>query len=784
MNNLTGDFDLAVQLTAPTMQRIVEGMHGADIFRHLFVRVYHNRNVELIMNCPQIFLIPAAAPDNIGRATATGRVLYHSRNINDPTDPGLSVIADVIVRAKLFLTNGDPAPLNADTYLVADWSETTAADINVYSGDLSVVSEVQGALLDFIASQGGSYPVPPIGTAQPIGSLAFQFIQSYGNWATVGLNVGANIKGTKIQLQTPFVQSDEDWALAMSSDYVVNQILSALTTQLGSLPPPYGPNHVLLSDATICLIPNPFGGCIASADQKFYLESLNIALQNGQIAIAGTLSQTTYAIVSITVTADFQAFATLSIGPNQSLQLDVSQPALQLQQWYAQLLNALLGGAFTTAIANGIQAALQSSGGVALSGVFSVNTLESITSLGGTERVDMLVTVDSVYVTPDAIITQGSLDVQGLNVSPVADVVAIRGATALALNLNALGSWSPAHHATSFLWDFGDGSPQFQSSDTVPAVAVSHAWPAPGLYAVNLVVSNEVGAASSIQLIVKPGILELLAPQANNLAGPWAVCSQPGEFPVTFTVLASGYPAPDASVVIRTSTTPYKYATADTNQLGQATFSVNDAMFTAPPPPGSAANIVGGMLVNAFCRDYQWAWNYLWLWDCITITNWPLHLMEEFASEVRKLSPFTKSPLSVAPGLIQDLALSQSLLSNLAQLTARGSSFFPLEMLLGHKRAAGQRDHLERITAQALRNFRAVRGAIEKEMHVRDQKDKAMRLPEPPKPAGRALQARNEMYDVLLATLHREDQGQQRKTPKSSFKVRPSQRELRKEDKP
>src|SRR5258708_2920170 len=193
-------------------------MHGAGIFRHQFVRGFQNRNIELIINCPRIFLLPAGPPDNITRATAASRVLYHSRNINDASDPGVSVIADVTVRVKLYLTNGDPAPLNASTYLAADWSETTAADISVYSGDPNVVNEVQGALLDFIASEGGgSYPVPPIGTTQPIGSLAFQFIQTYGNWAAVGMNVGAAIKGSKLQLQNPFVQSGEDWALALSS---------------------------------------------------------------------------------------------------------------------------------------------------------------------------------------------------------------------------------------------------------------------------------------------------------------------------------------------------------------------------------------------------------------------------------------------------------------------------------------------------------------------------------------------------------------------------------------
>jgi hypothetical protein len=702
--------------------------------------------------------------------------------VADATDPGLSVIADVSVQVKLFVTNGDPAPLNSNTYLAADWSETAAGDIAVYSGDPNVVTEVHDAILDFISSEGGgSYPVPPIGTGQSIGSLAFQFIRSYGAWVAVGMNVGGAIKGSKLQLHNNFVQTGQDWALAVSGDFVIGQILASLTTQFGALPPPNGPGDVLLSDSTICVLPNPFGGCIATADQKVFLESLSITLQNGKVAITGSLKQITYVVVPITVTANFQASATLSIGPNQSLQVTVSQPSVQLQEWYAQLLNDVLGGAFTTAIANGIQAALQSSGGSALSNLISPNTFQALTSLGGTAAVNLSLNLNAVSISPQAIITQGSLTVHNINVAPVSDVVALRGPSALTLNLNALNSWSPAHYATSFLWDFGDGSPQFQSSNTVPAVAVSHAWPAPGQYVVNLTVSNEAGGVSSTQLIVKPGILELLAPQANNLAGPWAVCSQAGDFPVTFTVMASGFPAPDAIVVIRTSTTPDKIVTLGANQLGRATFTVNSSMFTAPPPAGSAANILGGMLVNAFCADYIWAWNYLWLWDCDLILDWPPHFMKKFAAEISNLAQFAGAPLSAAPGFAQDVALSQSLLTNLVQLTARGSSVLPLDMLLGHKRGPGQREQLEKIMEQVVKNLHTARAAMEKETHARHAADKHTRIVDAPKIAVAATVARKAAYQELAAHARGEAIAQPPERPRSSrFKIAPTEKPVRK----
>jgi PKD domain len=754
MNGLTGDFDLAVEITSPAIERLVEGMHGAGILRHAFVRTYQSRYVELLINCPQIGLFTAAAPDYVTRAIAVSRVLYHSRSINDSSDAGISAIADVNVRVKLYLTNGDPAPLNANTYLAADWSETTAGDITVYPPNPAIVAEVQGALLDFIADEGGgAYQVPPIGTSPPAGSAAFQFLSGTGSWVAVGLNMGAVVKGSKLQLTNPFVQSGQDWALAISNDYAVSQILSAMNAQLGSLPPPNGPNRVLMSDQSICIVPSPFGGCIASADQKVYLESLNIALQYGQILITGTLSQTTYAVVPITITASFQATATLSI-VNQSLQINVSQPAVQLQQWFAQFLNSLLGDALTNAIANGISTAIQSSGGAgSLSSLVSATTLQQLTSLGGPATVDLSVAMNSVGIVPDGIVVQGSLAVQGLFAPPVATAVAVRGPSALTLNLDALGSWSPAHHATEFLWNFGDGSAPVQSNYVVTEVAVAHTWPAAGVYTVTLTVSNESGASTTIEFPVKPGILEILAPKGSILAVPWTVCQQAGDYSITFTVLASGYPAPDAVVVIRTSTNPDQIATGYANSQGQVTFSVNNSMFTTPPPVGRRINPVGGMLVNAFCKDYLWAWNYLWLWNCLFLLDWSPTLLQKFTAEAATLAEFASSPLASAPGLAQDVALTQLTLANLAQLIARGSSVFPLELLFAVKRDASPKEHLEKVAEQAVNNLRELRIAAEKEVQARKKPDKHSQLIDPAKLSPPSTPDREKSYAALIGAL-------------------------------
>jgi hypothetical protein len=435
-------------------------------------------------------------------------------------------------------------------------------------------------------------------------------------------------------------------------------------------------------------------------------------------------------------------------------------------------LNTLAGGAFTTAISNGIQAALQSSSGTALSDVMSAATLQSIAALGGTTAVNLAVTTNSISVVPEAIITQGSLTVDGLSAPPVADAVALRGPSALTINLNALGSWSPAHHTTSFAWDFGDGSPPLDSTDAIPAVAVEHTWPSPGEYAVNLAVSNEAGVASSTQLVVKPGMLELLPPEAGNLTGAWAVCSEPGDYDITFTVLASGYPAPDATVVIRTSTTPDEIATAYTDQFGRATFVVSNSMFTGPPPPGSPANLVAGMLANAFYGDYTWAWNYLWLWDCAALMNGPTVVLEEFANQARNLRHLATSPPSFAPGLAEDLGLSQLLLTALARATAKGSRVLPLDLLWRTDSGTDQQQQFETFVRRATENIEAIRAAAEEEATTRHTPSERTRIADVPKTNAQLDAGRQAAYERLAARTRGENiqpdaESQFRITPKS-----------------
>ena len=175
-----------------------------------------------------------------------------------------------------------------------------------------------------------------------IGSLAFQFIPSgLGNSKVlvIGMNVGSTVKGSKAGIQQSFVK--QDWALALSREFVLGQILNALKQRYGDIPPPFGSGPVTLSESTVCTIPTPFG-CVEYSNQRIILENLDVSLSNGAIVFSGLLTQKTDAWYVPDISATFLANTTLSIDSNQDLIVSVGQPEIQLQQWYAQVLNFFL----------------------------------------------------------------------------------------------------------------------------------------------------------------------------------------------------------------------------------------------------------------------------------------------------------------------------------------------------------------------------------------------------------------------------------------------------------
>ncbi len=500
MSPLTGDFDLAVQVREEAIERIFQAMHRAGTIQHHYARAHNGKRVELQISSPRVSFITAAHPDQRARALAISRVYYHSRNLADAGDPGTGAVADVTIRAILYISTGDPAPLAGGAQLVADWQETTRDDITVHGVSNQIADELKDALLSFIGEDGGgSFPVQAIGAAgAQVGSLAFKFLSipvpGVRPALVVGINAGNVIKGSKAGLQEWFLS--QDWAFAISGAYLLEQIKAKLQQQFGSLPPPLGGSSVTISSTTICILPTPFG-CAAQARQRDILERFEVSLSWNKIVFSGQVTRIIDAPLVPNVTATFTAEATLAIGGNQELQVSVSQPQVQLGQWYAQVFNILTFDSIGTAVREAVRAALQS--GVQqgqISNIFSSETLRALASLGTSVNLQIDPRATNVWVRPDGVVLNGTLAVANTSAPPEASIVTLPSSSSpLRRILYGGWSWAPGAQITRFQWDFGDG--QSEVTDGTNARFVTEHNYVPGEYTPCLTVTDGFGRTAT-----------------------------------------------------------------------------------------------------------------------------------------------------------------------------------------------------------------------------------------------------------------------------------------------
>src|SRR4051812_45466726 len=151
MSGPLGDFDLVLQVSGGSLQRMFKAMHTAGTFRHIYTGCYEGRFVTTVIGAPTIALDGSIHSDGKVRATASARLLYHSRPAGDAKEVGYTAVADVAARVRLGLTNqGDPA-LMANAALAIDWTETAASDITVTTTAGSAVqAEIVETLLELV----------------------------------------------------------------------------------------------------------------------------------------------------------------------------------------------------------------------------------------------------------------------------------------------------------------------------------------------------------------------------------------------------------------------------------------------------------------------------------------------------------------------------------------------------------------------------------------------------------------------------------------------------------
>lgn len=579
MSTLTDTFDIALQLRGKVVEQILQAQHRAGVMRHHYVRPHNRKRVELLIDSPQLSLVTTLQADRLARAQTTSRVHYHSRVLSDTGDVGDSAVADVTVRTTLQISTGDPGPLSDGATLIVDCQETGRDDIIVYSGNAAAVKEVKDALLGFIGEQGGGYAIPRIGSRdQQIGSLAFRSLSTGSNLApvlVVGMNIGDVVKGNKAGLQQVFVQ--QDWAMALASDFVLRKIRDSLRNHFGNqLPPPNGGASVQVLDEEVCTLPGPFGWCLDYSRQRVFIDYLDVVIQTGAISFAGRLRVTTSAFYVPDINANFTVSVTLSIGADQSLQISVGQTEVDVTGVFADIATFLSGRAIETIIRNGVQNALQTGlqqGQV--SGFFSSELLGQFASLGSTANLEITPNATFVEIRSEAVIVHGDVNVMNRSSRPHANFIALRPENALTRRiLHAGASWAPGGRIIQYHWDFGDGQSEGTAGNNARFVT-EHDYE-PGIYDTCLTVTDDLGRAQTSCLRLATARLSLQHTPVQyhgHTLLPWEDCQTADPIKAEFTVFDEQTPVRDALVRVE-GRGEYRFE-GYTDQQGKVTFQID-----------------------------------------------------------------------------------------------------------------------------------------------------------------------------------------------------------------
>jgi hypothetical protein len=694
MSVLTGGFDVALQLRQGAINRLFAAMHRSGSIDHRSTHVFHGKRIEVQIARPMVSLVPSLPPDGRPRALLRARVHFHSRALDDPTDRGVSASADVAVRATVWLPAGNPGMVDERSQIAIRWDETTPSDISVQGVGGPQAAEVGDAILDFLRRGGVRLGVPlPGGPAGGTASLGLKFIPGSDGEpvATIGLDLGGSARGSVAGIQQVF--SGSDWALAFSRDYVLGSVRAAVQRSFGRLPAPLGASPVLIADERVCTLSAPIVGCIDYGQQQVVLEWLEIGLALGGVVVTGRVTQRNTAWYVPPVTASFTINLTVRFDQSaRKLVVTADRPAVQIQQWYAQVFDFLSNRAMESAIREGVEEALLSGlGGDGLTSLFSSAVLQGLVTLGGSANVPVEAVVSAVETRPEGIVIHGSVQVLQMSAAPQANLRAYPSGRSPGGRLfHAGGSWAPGGEVVAYEWSFGDGQTAVSSGASI-SFTTEHEYRAAGTYQACVTVADADGRRATRCVVVRPQTLRLehrITERSTRLPAPWRVCVGEGPVECEFVVLDEFAPVSGASVTLSAGN---QCETGITDAIGAVKLTVRPEHFERIATTKKGSFAVGRMTVEAVKNGYAPASEVLAEIDCdSTRAGGFVDARRQLETWLERHVKFSLDPpgnrLDLDPraaGLLADTGLVLDLLTRLFILVERGSEILPAERLLG-----------------------------------------------------------------------------------------------------
>lgn len=612
MSALTQGFDAVLHIADHALADTCRRMHEVESISHHYVGLHGTSQVEISFGVPAFALDTTVHPDRRVRALAKTRAIVYARPLDNPQAAGESAVADITFRARLELPPGHPAPISRNDTIRVEWSETSAGDITVHTQSPGFVPVVEDVLLSLTR---GSEAVANIGYLAEVGVSSIDLAVFAPPAGSAALVLGFDFfgsAGTTIGL-APILQ--RDWAAAFSRDHILRRIYESLQRALGGqLPPPLGPDPVLLEDEIFCVLPTPLG-CAAYDRQRIYLDTLTVDLVPGGILVGGDMRQVQDAWSFAPITGAWSLNVTLSLDANGDIVATQGMPTVQISSGFSALVNFLSGGQIQDAIRKGVAEVFRAGlGPVEIPNMVRV-LVDHLASVGR----DMTTKADSVVaqveVRPDGVVLHGIINHATAASGPVATLSAIATTTPGEIILHAGSAWAPGDNVVAYAWDYGDGA-TVSLSGTNASFVSRHTY-AQGSYRPRIIVTDGQGRIASHRIFVEPGILALRLVSPNGSRGlRWQLC-KPRTPQVELLLEASSCGTRMPGVLITIAGAGWQQ-TVTTDRAGRARLTLNLGDVEGSPAPGGSPPTfaVGGVDVMGALQGFPLARERLWMIDC------------------------------------------------------------------------------------------------------------------------------------------------------------------------
>lgn len=441
-----GDCDLGMQLSETALRRLLRGQHAAGALLQRGIRYEGGWRYDCVVNAPEVSLqVQPGTPLGVRLGL---RLLVHRRPAADASSVGESCVLDAELPVEIKVGDGeDPEPIDPDTRLYLDFGDAAPGDAILYpAGDAADAAwKLVRGIARELSPQSVKLPALVL-DGQPVRSLCARSMHFSGErYISVGLNVRPSSTGNSGDLVVGYAQ--RDWAIAISPSYFLSRLRAALRARL---PLPYQ-----LSRRCTVPAPWPFSGCWNHETAR--LRSLTVDLAPFGVQLHGRIHvrNTGELIPDLHVTFDVHIF--LSIDNQGDLRVDVGAVIVNLNAWFADVLDFVSGGFFKNKISEAIREAIQTNVGGSLTGLITPAQLSALVSLGSPSSLEIELKPRSMSVTTQGVVVHGDLSVSPQFRAPEANLSAVSAGDRRFV-FYAVESIAPGSTIQQYRWKHADGT--------------------------------------------------------------------------------------------------------------------------------------------------------------------------------------------------------------------------------------------------------------------------------------------------------------------------------------